>query len=128
MQSSAAVTGRSPRVVICDDAPGYRLLTETVLTEAGFEVAGVAGDWDEAVRSIMELKPDVVLLDLWLPEFDAAQVARVCEHADGCVVAVVTALSEPEAREKIAGIDGVHLVHSKREPLAALIEALRERL
>ena len=125
---TGTMTGRTPRVLICDDAPGYRLLTQTVLEEAGFEVAGTAASWEEAFERASELRPDVMLLDLWLPEFDEAAIRRVCEQADGCLVAVVSALDEPEARRMVADVPGVDMVLSKRESPTVLVEALRKRL
>lgn len=122
------VRGRGPRVLICDDAPGYRLLTQTVLEEAGFEVAGTAGSWDEAEERAAELRPDVMLLDLWLPEFDEAAIRRVCESADGCLIAVVSALDEERARRMVDGVPGIDMVLSKRESPTVLVEALRRRL
>ena len=67
----------APRVLICDDAPGFRLLTRTVLADAGFDVVGAAADWDEAVTLATDEQPDAIVLDLWLPTFERAQVERV---------------------------------------------------
>src|SRR3954452_20467488 len=95
----------APRVLICDDAPGFRLLTRTVLADAGFEVVGAAADWEEAVAMATDETPDAIGLDLWLPPFDGAQGERVRGAAPGAVLAVVSSLAADEAPRMVEGID-----------------------
>jgi DNA-binding NarL/FixJ family response regulator len=118
----------APRVLICDDAPGFRLLTRTVLADAGFEVVGAAADWEEAVSMATEEQPDAIVLDLWLPTFDRAQVERVRASAPGAVLAVVSSLAADEATRMVEGIDGIGPVISKRDPPDAIVTALRDQL
>ncbi|HEY3021501.1 MAG TPA: response regulator [Solirubrobacteraceae bacterium] len=118
----------APRVLICDDAPGFRLLTRTVLADAGFDVVGAAADWDEAVSMATDAQPDAIVLDLWLPTFDRAQVERVHAAAPGALLAVVSSLATDEAARMVAGLDGIGPVISKRDPPDAIVSALRERL
>jgi DNA-binding NarL/FixJ family response regulator len=118
----------APRVLICDDAPGFRLLTRTVLADAGFDVVGAAADWDEAVTLATDEQPDAIVLDLWLPTFDRAQVERVRAAAPGAVLAVVSSLAADEATRMVEGIDGIGPVISKRDPPDAIVTALRDQL
>ena len=118
----------APRVLICDDAPGFRLLTRTVLADAGFDVVGAAADWDEAISMAADAQPDAIVLDLWLPTFDRSQVERVHAAAPTAVLAVVSSLATDEARRMVEGIDGVGAVVSKRDPPDAIVSALREHL
>lgn len=117
-----------PRVLICDDAPGFRLLTRTVLSDAGFEVVGAAADWDEAISMATDEQPDAIVLDLWLPTFDREQVERVRSAAPAAVLAVVSSLAANEASRMVAGIDGIGPIISKRDPPDAIVSALREQL
>ena len=119
---------RAPRVLICDDAAGFRLLTRTVLADAGFDVVGAAADWDEAVAMATESKPDAIVLDLWLPTFERDQVERVRDAAPGALIAVVSSLATDEARRMVDGIDGIGAVISKRDPPDAIVSTLREHL
>jgi DNA-binding NarL/FixJ family response regulator len=64
------------RVLIVDDHPIWREGTARYLAEAGYTVAGTAGDGAQALRIIAATRPDVVLLDLNLPDLDGAEVAR----------------------------------------------------
>lgn len=116
-----------PRVLICDDAPGFRLLTQTVLEEAGFGIAGVAADWEEAVALASAEGPDVILLDLWLPTFDTSGIERVRDAAPDALLAVVSSLAPDEALRSVQSVDGIDLILSKRDPPGRLVAALRER-
>jgi len=118
----------APRVLICDDAPAFRLLTRTVLADAGFDVVGAAADWDEAITMATDAQPDAIVLDLWLPTFDRDQVARVHAAAPSALLAVVSSLATDEASRMVAGIDGIGPVISKRDPPDAIVSALRESL
>jgi two-component system OmpR family response regulator len=118
----------SPRLLVCDDAPGFRLLVQTVFEDGGFAVVGEAGSWDDAEAAARTFQPDAILLDLWLPMFDPAGITRVRQAAPDAVLAVVSSLSAGEVADLVAGIDGIDLVLSKREPPERMVQALRDRL
>ena len=117
-----------PRVLICDDAAGFRLLTRTVLADAGFDVIGAAEDWDEAIAMATDGQPDAIVLDLWLPTFDRTRVEAVRAAAPDALLAVVSSLATDEATRMVEGIDGIGPVISKRDPPDAIVSALRSRL
>lgn len=118
----------APRLLVCDDAPGFRLLIQTVFEDAGFAVVATADSWAQSERLAGELAPDAILLDLWLPTFDRDGVARVCAAAPGSVLAVVSSLGTDEATALVSGIAGIDLVLSKRQPPEHLADAVRARL
>ena len=62
-----------PTVLLCDDSRALRMLAERQLDEAGFQVIGEAGNGRDAVGQYQALKPDLVLLDLVMPECDGRQ-------------------------------------------------------
>jgi DNA-binding NarL/FixJ family response regulator len=64
------------RVLVVDDHPIWREAAARSLTEAGFVVAGTARDGAQALRVATATRPDVVLLDLNLPDFSGAEVTR----------------------------------------------------
>jgi DNA-binding NarL/FixJ family response regulator len=62
-------------VLIVDDHPSFRASARAMLEAGGFDVIGEAADGVHAIEAASELKPDVVLLDIQLPDFDGFEVA-----------------------------------------------------
>jgi len=86
----------SETIVIADDHPLTRSALSALLGGNGFTVVGEAGDGREAVERAAELQPDLVLLDLTMPELDGLQaLPLIREAAPRCEVVVLTA-SESE--------------------------------
>jgi DNA-binding NarL/FixJ family response regulator len=65
-----------PTVVIVDDHPEFRESASALLEAEGFSVIGEAADGDEAIAAVERLRPEVVLLDIQLPDFDGFTVAE----------------------------------------------------
>ncbi|MFN8168355.1 MAG: response regulator [Candidatus Nanopelagicales bacterium] len=65
------------RLVIVDDHESFRSWASEVLAHEGFEVLGLAIDARSAVDLVRRLRPDVVLLDIALPDGDGFDVAEV---------------------------------------------------
>lgn len=66
------------KLFIADDHPVVRDGLQAILqTQADFMVVGEAGDGHDTVRQIQELEPDVILLDLEMPELDGVETLRV---------------------------------------------------
>ena len=63
-------------VLIVDDHPGFRGWARAVLQADGFRVVGEAADGAAAIRAVHAMRPDVVLLDIQLPDMDGFQVAE----------------------------------------------------
>jgi DNA-binding NarL/FixJ family response regulator len=63
------------RVLIVDDHPSFRATARALLQSEGYDVVGEAADGAGALRQAEELHPDVVLLDVQLPDFDGFEVA-----------------------------------------------------
>jgi len=65
------------RVLLVDDHPGFRRMARRLLESAGFVVVGEAGTGAAAVVSAKELRPDLVLLDVLLPDMTGVVVAEL---------------------------------------------------
>jgi DNA-binding NarL/FixJ family response regulator len=71
------------RVLIVDDHPSFRASARKLLESEGYEVVGEAADGAEALAAAERLHPDVVLLDIQLPDLDGCEVAaRLGKHED----------------------------------------------
>jgi len=80
------------RILIVDDHPLTRDALATLLGQNGFQVVGQAADGYEAIESARQLRPDLVLLDLSMPELDGlGALPRLREAAPECEVVVLTA-------------------------------------
>jgi CheY-like chemotaxis protein len=65
-----------PTVVIVDDHAEFRESASALLDAEGFVVIGAAADGDEAIAAVERLRPQVVLLDIQLPDMDGFAVAE----------------------------------------------------
>jgi two-component system chemotaxis response regulator CheY len=75
-------------VVIVDDHSGFRAMARALLLDGGFQVVGEATTGGQALAVVAELAPDVVLLDVRLPDLDGFTVCRMVRDA-GSVARVV---------------------------------------
>ncbi|KGX88628.1 response regulator [Pontibacillus marinus] len=58
------------KILIVDDAAFMRMMIKDILTKNGFEVVGEAQDGNQAIEKYKELEPDLVTLDITMPEMD----------------------------------------------------------
>jgi DNA-binding NarL/FixJ family response regulator len=63
-----------PTVVIADDHPSFRASARAILQAEGYEVVGEAEDGQSAIEATQALHPDVLLLDVQLPDMDGFAV------------------------------------------------------
>ena len=79
------------RVLIVDDHDGFRRVARALLEPAGYEVVGEAADGESALRLVGELDPELVLLDIVLPDIDGFEVCRrVRDQDDGPIVILIS--------------------------------------
>ena len=83
-------------IVIVDDDPRFRGIARRLLESEGFEVIGEAADGREALSVAGELEPDIVLLDVQLPDIDGIEVASQLT-ADGAGPAIVLTSTRDES-------------------------------
>jgi DNA-binding NarL/FixJ family response regulator len=90
------------RVLIVDDHAPFRSIARQVLTADGFLVVGEAADGAEAIRACGELRPDLVLLDVQLPDIDGFAVAAVLTaRIDPPAVVLVSSRSRTDYGSRI---------------------------
>ncbi len=110
--SSAAAPARpapsapnKQKVLVVDDEPDAVELIKTVLGEAGYFVA-TAEDGSEALRKARELNPDVILLDIMLPEIDGLEVCKILRHdPDTGNVPIIMLTARANEFDRILGLE-----------------------
>ncbi|HTU15129.1 MAG TPA: response regulator transcription factor [Solirubrobacterales bacterium] len=114
------------RVCLVDDHPTFRAGLRALLEASGIEVAGEASGGASAVSCALEHRPDVVLMDLSMPEVDGAEATRrMGREAPDIPVVVLTSFSD---RTRItdaldAGAVGYLLKDAEPEDLVKGVEA-----
>jgi response regulator NasT len=103
-------------LIIADDESLIRADLREMLTTLGYLVVGEVGDGQSAVNLARELKPDVVIMDIKMPNMDGIEAAKVLTEEKIAPVLLLTAYSQRDLvdRAKEAGIVG-YLVKPFRE-------------
>jgi two-component system chemotaxis response regulator CheY len=85
------------RLLVVDDALIMRAMIKDLAKQAGWEIAGEATNGREAVERYRELRPDLVTLDIVMPELDGVEALRALrqEFPEAAVV-MVTAIDQKE--------------------------------
>jgi DNA-binding NarL/FixJ family response regulator len=113
------------RVLIVDDNIYVRDLIHTFLKHAPeIEICGEAINGVEAIEVAKQLKPDVVLLDLAMPNMNGVQTAAILKKTiPGVTIIMFTMYSENIPKSAISSM-GVDLVLSKTDGIAHLVESI----
>ena len=70
-------------IMICDDAAFMRMMIKDILSKNGYNVVAEAENGAVAVEKYSELKPDLVLMDITMPEMDGIQALKKIREKDG---------------------------------------------
>ncbi|HLJ08408.1 MAG TPA: response regulator [Acidimicrobiia bacterium] len=117
-------------VLIVEDDPVISLGLEQKLTELGYGLAGRAGTGSQAVERARELKPDIILMDVMIPEFDGLEAARRISAAGLRVpVVAITAHEDPDLVERAisVGVAAYLMKPVSRAQLRSALELARSR-
>jgi AmiR/NasT family two-component response regulator len=112
------------RVIIADDESVIRMDLREMLTNLGYLVIGEVGDGRSAVNLARELKPDVVIMDIKMPDMDGIDAAKVLTEERVAPVLLLTAYSQQELieRAKEAGVVGYIVKPFRESDLSPAIE------
>lgn len=83
------------RILVVDDAAFMRMMIKEILSKNGYEVVGEAADGAQAVDKYRELHPDLVTMDITMPEMDGIQALKEIRAMDsGAKVIMCSAMGQ----------------------------------
>lgn len=117
------------RVIIADDESVIRADLREMLTNLGYLVVGEVGDGQSAVNVARELKPDVVIMDIKMPDLDGIEAAKILTQEKVAPVLLLTAYSQRDLidRAKEAGVVGYLVKPFREQEIVPAIEIALER-
>jgi DNA-binding NarL/FixJ family response regulator len=132
-QEAAGSTPDAPRVVIADDQALVRTGFRMILNEAGIPVVAEAADGAEAVSAVLRHRPDLVLMDIRMPEMDGLEATRRILAAQPagpggpCRIIILTTfdLDRYVYAALTAGASGFLLKHVSPEYLVTAVRLVR---
>lgn len=113
--------GEQARVLVVDDVPEMRRLLSTVLQLRGMEVVGEAGDGRQAVELASAVQPDVVILDLGLPDLQGREVLTGIRNHSPHVRVVVFSGLRPAGGELESSVEAYV---GKEQDIEILVDAV----
>ena len=112
--------------LIVDDHPTFRKTARVLLESEGFEVVGEAADGASAIEAARSLRPDVVLLDVMLPDIDGFEVAATLASNGNQAAVVLTSSHDPRDFGSLIEESGARGFISKGELSSETLRALLE--
>ena len=84
-------------VLICDDAAFMRVMIKDILTKNGYDVVGEAENGQKAVEKYLETKPDLVMMDITMPEMDGIQALKKIKESDAGATVIMCSAKGQQA-------------------------------
>lgn len=116
------------RVLVVDDAAFMRMMLKDILTKAGHEIVGEAANGVEAVEKYKELKPDVVTMDITMPEMNGIDAIKEIKKVDPNATVIVCSAMGQQAMVIEAIQAGAKDFIVKPFQAARVIEAIQKVL
>jgi len=117
------------RIVIADDESLIRMDLREMLTNLGYLVVGDVGDGRSAVNLAKELRPDIVIMDIKMPDMDGIEAARILTEERIAPVLLLSAYSQQElvTKAREAGVAGYLVKPFRESDLTPAIEVALSR-
>ncbi|MBX3053448.1 MAG: response regulator [Caldilineaceae bacterium] len=117
------------RIIIADDESLIRIDLREMLTNLGYLVVGDVGDGRSAVNLAKELRPDIVIMDIKMPDMDGIEAARILTEERIAPVLLLSAYSQQElvTKAREAGVAGYLVKPFRESDLTPAIEVALSR-
>ena len=117
------------RIIIADDEPIQRMDLKDVLTKQGYLVVGEAGDGASAVNLAREIRPDLLIMDIRMPDMDGITAAETLTQEKIAPVLLLTAFGDQQLveRAKEAGVVNYIVKPLRESQVAPAIEVTLAR-
>ena len=112
------------RMLIVDDDPDFRRWARAWLESEGYDIVGEAGDGGSALAEVRRLRPEVVLLDIQLPDLDGFQVTELLLlEPDPPEVVLISSRESRDYGDRVA-VSGARGFASKEDLSETTLESL----
>ena len=124
MRSATSAVGKPYRIIIADDESLIRLDLREMLTHLGYDVIAEAGDGRSALELARKLQPDLMIMDIKMPDLDGIAAAEELTREQIAPVVLLTAYSDQALveRAKEAGVVGYVVKPFREAELMPVIE------
>jgi DNA-binding NarL/FixJ family response regulator len=112
------------RILIVDDHEALRAGVRSVLESRGLEVCGEAADGQEALAKALQLRPDLVILDITMPVLDGFSAAREIHKRLPGVGILLLSMHESASMVNVAKSSGARGYVAKSEGIARILKAV----
>jgi len=115
-----------PRILIVDDNDFDRNLLHTTLSSLGYDVIGTASNGREGIEKFLELKPDLVMTDLIMPEMNGIETLREIKSHDPDAKVMICSTADQEAMISLAKRNGARGYIVKPYQTESLLTAVKK--
>ena len=84
----------SRKILVVDDSAFMRAILKNILVDAGYEVIGEAGDGKDAIEKYKELKPELVTMDVTMPDVNGIEAASIIDYDKDANIIICTAMGQ----------------------------------
>jgi DNA-binding NarL/FixJ family response regulator len=112
------------RILIVDDHEALRAGVRSVLEARGIEVCGEAADGQEALAKTLQLRPDLIILDITMPVLDGFSAAREIHKRLPGVGILLLSMHESASMVNVAKSSGALGYVAKSEGIARILKAV----
>ena len=106
------LSGMPATVLIVDDHDGFRSVARMLLESSGYEVIGEAEHGASALAAVRDLKPDLILLDIQLPDSDGFVLSReLADAGDPPAIVLISSREESDYGDEVSKAPVLGFIH-----------------